>query len=159
MINDVLNLMISYNSPDIRRINHAIKVFSLALNIAENEKISFDFIDIKSDEFKLTDELYIKMNSRGKPLTPFENFKAQFSGLLASKKTDYAKAVRTYVNTTVSYQQYFAFKIDSVWMDLFWSYRTKTENEIDSSIYRFINFIAEFLFFKGNNDFYSSIDI
>jgi hypothetical protein len=119
-------------------------------NITEEEKITFDFIDIKSDEFKLTDELYIKMNSRGKPLTPFENFKAQFSGLLASKKTDYAKAVRTYVNTTVSYQQYFAFKIDSVWMDLFWSYRTKTENEIDSTIYRFINFIAEFLFFKGN---------
>jgi len=119
-------------------------------NITEKEKITFDFIDIKSDEFKLTDELYIKMNSRGKPLTPFENFKAQFSGLLASKKTDYAKAVRTYVNTTVSYQQYFAFKIDSVWMDLFWSYRTKTENEIDSTIYRFINFIAEFLFFKGN---------
>jgi len=119
-------------------------------NITEKEKITFDFIDIKSDEFKLTDELYIKMNSRGKPLTPFENFKAQFSGLLASQKTDYAKAVRTYVNTTVSYQQYFAFKIDSVWMDLFWSYRTKTENEIDSTIYRFINFIAEFLFFKGN---------
>lgn len=119
-------------------------------NITEKEKITFDFIDIKSDEFKLTDELYIKMNSRGKPLTPFENFKAQFSGLLASKKTDYAKTVRTYVNTTVSYQQFFAFKIDSVWMDLFWSYRTKTENEIDSTIYRFINFIAEFLFFKGN---------
>lgn len=37
MINDVLNLMISYNSPDIKRINHAIKVFSFALNIAENE--------------------------------------------------------------------------------------------------------------------------
>lgn len=37
MINDVLNLMVSYNSPDIRRINHAIKVFSFALNIAENE--------------------------------------------------------------------------------------------------------------------------
>ncbi len=119
-------------------------------NITEKEKITFDFIDIKSDEFKLTDELYIKMNSRGKPLTPFENFKAQFSGLLASKKTDYTKAVRTYVDTTVSYQQYFAFKIDSIWMDLFWSYRTKTTNEIDSSIYRLINFIAEFLFFKGN---------
>lgn len=119
-------------------------------NITEKEKITFDFIDIKSDEFKLTDELYIKMNSRGKPLTPFENFKAQFSGLLASQKTDYAKSVRSYVNTTISYQQYFAFKIDSVWMDLFWSYRTKTGNEIDSSIYRFINFIAEFLFFRGN---------
>jgi len=119
-------------------------------NITEEKKITFDFIDIKSDEFKLTDELYIKMNSRGKPISPFENFKAQFSGLLASKKTDYAKAVRSYVNTNVSYQQYFAFKIDSVWMDLFWSYRTKTANKIDSSIYTFINFIAEFLFFKGN---------
>ena len=38
--------------------------------------ITFDYIDIKSDEFKLTDELYKKMNSRGKPLTSFENFKA-----------------------------------------------------------------------------------
>lgn len=119
-------------------------------NITENEKVTFDFIDIRSDEFKLTDELYIKMNSRGKPLAPFENFKAQFSGFLASKKTDYENANRDYVNTTVNYQQYFAFKIDSVWMDLFWSYRIKTANEIDSTIYRFINFIGEFLFFKGN---------
>lgn len=119
-------------------------------NLTNKEKVTFDFIDIKSDEFKLTDELYIKMNSRGKPLTPFENFKAQFSGLLASKKTDYTKSVRSYEKTSVSYQQYFAFKIDSVWMDLFWSYRTKTRNEIDNSIYQFINFVAEFLFFRGN---------
>lgn len=119
-------------------------------NLTNKEKVTFDFIDIKSDEFKLTDELYIKMNSRGKPLTPFENFKAQFSGLLASKKTDYTKSVRSYEKTPISYQQYFAFKIDSVWMDLFWSYRKKTGNDIDNSIYRFINFVAEFLFFRGN---------
>jgi len=119
-------------------------------NLTHNDKITFDFIDIKSEEFKLTDELYIKMNSRGKPLTPFENFKAQFSGLLASPKTDYEKAVRNYVNTQVSYQQYFAFNIDSAWMDLFWGYRTKTDNDIDTGIYRFINFVAEFLFFRDN---------
>jgi len=119
-------------------------------NLTIKEKITFDFIDIKSDEFKLTDELYIKMNSRGKPLTPFENFKAQFSGLLASEKTDYIKSVRGYEKTTISYQQYFAFKIDSVWMDLFWSYRTQTGNDIDNSIYQFINFVAEFLYFRGN---------
>jgi hypothetical protein len=40
-------------------------------NLFKNRKITFDYIDIKSDEFKLTDELYIKMNSRGKPLTSF----------------------------------------------------------------------------------------
>ena len=31
----------------------------------------------------LNDDLYIKMNSRGKPLTEFENFKARFQGLIA----------------------------------------------------------------------------
>lgn len=119
-------------------------------NLIAKEKITFDFIDIKSDEFKLTDELYIKMNSRGKPLTPFENFKAQFSGLLVSKKTDYVDAQLFYEGTSISYQQYFAFKIDSEWMDLFWNYRNKTVNKIDNNIYRFIYYVAEFLFFRGN---------
>lgn len=121
-------------------------------SLTENDKITFDFIDIKSEEFKLTDELYIKMNSRGKPLTPFENFKAQFAGLLASKQTDYENETREYENTQISYQQYFAFKIDAIWMDLFWNYRNKAINKIDVSIYRFINFVAEFLFFRENPD-------
>ena len=29
------------------------------------------------------EDLYIKMNSRGKPLTPFENFKARFEQAIA----------------------------------------------------------------------------
>jgi len=120
--------------------------------LTEKNKITFDFIDIKSDEFKLTDELYIKMNSRGKPLTPFENFKAQFSGLLASKKTDFIDLSREYEGREVTYQQYFAFKIDSKWMDLFWGYRKKTTMKIDTTIYRFINYVAEFLFFRENPD-------
>ncbi len=37
MINEILNLMIKYNSPDVRRINHAIKVYFFAVNIAEEE--------------------------------------------------------------------------------------------------------------------------
>lgn len=120
--------------------------------LTEKNKITFDFIDIKSEEFKLTDELYIKMNSRGKPLTPFENFKAQFSGLLASKKTDYVDLLKEYEGKEVTYQQYFAFKIDSKWMDLFWGYRKKTTMKIDTTIYRFINYVAEFLFFRENSD-------
>lgn len=119
-------------------------------NLVKNRRITFDYIDIKSDEFKLTDELYIKMNSRGKPLTSFENFKAQFSSLLSSKETNYVTLKLNYQDTTVTYQQYFAFKIDSVWMDLFWSYRTKVDSNIDDCIYRFINFSAEFLFYKNN---------
>ncbi|OQX95952.1 hypothetical protein B6I21_02710 [candidate division KSB1 bacterium 4572_119] len=119
-------------------------------NLANNKKITFDYIDIKSEEFKLTDELYIKMNSRGKPLTLFENFKAQFSSLLSLGITDYTDLKLEYEGTKVSYQQYFAFNIDSIWMDLFWKYRNKVKTNIDDCIYNFINFVAEFLFYKDN---------
>ncbi len=40
MVNKILNLMIDYNAPDVRRINHAIKVYTFAVNIAKNEKCS-----------------------------------------------------------------------------------------------------------------------
>lgn len=119
-------------------------------NLVEKNKITFDYIDIKSDEFKLTDELYIKMNSRGKPLTSFENFKAQFSSLLSSATTDYSKLKLEYQDSTITYQQYFAFKIDSVWIDLFWSYRDKVKTITDVCIYRYINYTAEFLYYKDN---------
>jgi hypothetical protein len=122
-----------------------------------DKKITFDYIDIKSEEFKLTDELYIKMNSRGKPLTSFENFKAQFSDLLSSKQTDFKNTTIQYKdildkNTEVTFQQYFAFKIDSVWMDLFWKYRLKTNISIDNCILNFIYYIAEVLYYKNNSD-------
>ena len=41
----------------------------------KRQAITFYFLPIK--DMGLTDELYIKMNSRGKPLTRFENFKAE----------------------------------------------------------------------------------
>ena len=44
--------------------------------------VTFYFLPIT--EMGLTDELYIKMNSRGKPLTPFEHFKAEFEGNMTS---------------------------------------------------------------------------
>ncbi len=120
--------------------------------LVKDDKITFDYLDIKSEEFKLTDELYIKMNSRGKPLTDFENFKAQFSGLLASKNTNFQDETIDFNGKKVSYQQYFAFKIDSVWMDLFWSYRTKTDLKIDVTILNMIYFVAEFLYYKDNKE-------
>jgi hypothetical protein len=65
--------------------------------VEEFDKITFELL--KLDEFKLTDELYVKMNARGKPLTEFENFKAKFVELLG---TDDVK------------------KLDNSWTDLFW---------------------------------------
>lgn len=122
--------------------------------LISEERITFDFIDIKSENFKLTDELYIKMNSRGKPLTEFENFKAQFSDLLSSDKTNYKNDVLVYGGVNVSIQSYFAFNVDSLWMDLFWGYKYKvgTNTTVDGSILNFIYYIAELSSYKKNKE-------
>lgn len=46
--------------------------------------VTFIFMDL--DDYKLTDDLYIKMNSRGKPLTPFENFKAKYEQYIGTEE-------------------------------------------------------------------------
>lgn len=117
-----------------------------------NELITFDYIDIKSDEFKLTDELYIKMNSRGKPLTPFENFKAIFSQLLNDDKTNYFKERIDFKGSKVTYQQYFAFNIDGKWVDLFWDYRKVSDKGLDENILNFFYYVAEMLHYKRNKE-------
>lgn len=40
------------------------------------EKAPISFYYFPLEKYKLTDDLYIKMNARGKALTGFENFKA-----------------------------------------------------------------------------------
>ena len=76
--------------------------------------ISFYFLPIQ--DMGLTDELYIKMNSRGKPLTRFEHFKAELEREL--KVIDGAKAKNMIE------------KIDRDWTDLLWQYRG-ADNIID----------------------------
>lgn len=55
---------------------HFKKINDLWNKLTVEKKIKFYFLPIKN--MGLTDELYIKMNSRGKQLTPFEHFKAEF---------------------------------------------------------------------------------
>lgn len=42
----------------------------------EDCPIHFNFLPLSSSELPVSDDLYIKMNARGKALTSFENFKA-----------------------------------------------------------------------------------
>jgi len=119
-------------------------------NLSENRKITFDYIDIRSGEFKLTDELYIKMNSRGKPLTAFENFKALFSEILSSKDTDFFTEKRTFEGTQVTFQEYFTFKIDSVWTDLFWRFAREKKTDISVCFMNFFAYVAQMCFFKDD---------
>lgn len=67
------------------------------------------------------------MNARGKPLTDFENFKAKFEQYI--KQDDW----ENYVEPTET----FSHQIDTLWTDLFWNYRDKTENIFDEQLLNF----------------------
>lgn len=94
----------------------------------DDNLIRFYYVNL--EHIGLTDDLYIKMNARGKLLTPFENFKASFEKLIRDEKWD----------TNSDFSLTFANKIDGVWTDLFWKYFRKN-NSIDNAFIRFISTI------------------
>ena len=96
------------------------------LTDSEHPAISFHILPLPSSD--LTDDLYIKMNSRGKPLTPFENFKARFEEMLAKIHSAEAES--------------FAQKVDTVWSDILWNYRGD-DNLIDDEFMRYFRFATE----------------
>ncbi|MBK5143144.1 DUF262 domain-containing protein [Budviciaceae bacterium BWR-B9] len=83
--------------------------------------ITFRFLNLA--EFKLTDDLYIKMNARGKPLTGFENFKARLEKTIKSFTGEWPEYRLSFKDAPVSGYEYFIHKIDTDWADLFWCYR------------------------------------
>jgi hypothetical protein len=92
--------------------------------------ISFHYIELQN--FGLSDDLYIKMNARGKPLTDFENFKAKFEQHINKESWE------NNVETTET----FSHQIDTIWTDLFWNYRDKTENVFDEQLLNFFRTMA-----------------
>ena len=123
------------------------KEFFASLMDEANPIITFIFMDLK--EYKLTDDLYIKMNSRGKPLSKFENFKAKFEqyikGLFnddASLKNKKYRIKYSSIESEVDLYKYFSYNIDTKWTTLFWQYckNGKAQN-LDSYIENFIRVI------------------
>ena len=98
-----------------------------------NPPISFYFLPLK--DMGLTDNLYIKMNSRGKPLTDFEHFKADFEKIIKSVSLDLYND--------------FVKKVDNDWVDLFWNYRSR-ENVIDDDFMRYYRFVTEMICFQND---------
>ena len=92
--------------------------------------ISFHYIELQN--FGLSDDLYIKMNARGKPLTDFENFKAKFEQHINKESWE----------NNVESTETFSHKIDTLWTDLFWNYRDKTENVFDEQLLNFFRTMA-----------------
>lgn len=107
----------------------------------EAPPVIFHFKELNN--FGFSDDLYIKMNARGKLLTDFENFKARFEKHVAKWESQIQNNTET-----------FSHKIDTTWTDLFWKYRN-SENQIDESFIKFIAGIA-INFYAQNQDIYSN---
>jgi hypothetical protein len=92
----------------------------------ETPAITFHLLPI--ERMGLSEDLYIKMNSRGKPLTPFENFKARFEKMLEASSPDRVDE--------------FAVKVDGAWSDLLWAYRGG-DDVVDDEFLRYFQFVTE----------------
>ena len=105
----------------------------------EEKCITFYFLPIK--DMGLTDELYIKMNSRGKPLTLFEHFKAELEREIRIIDGNLADRI--------------IGKIDRDWTDLLWEYRnsgsgTFDDYIIDDEFLRYFKFICDVICYRQN---------
>lgn len=104
------------------------------LTAPENPAISFLLLPVAAQQ--LDNTLYVKMNSRGRPLTEFENFKADLEALLHKNPAIDGAAVES-----------FSGKIDTDWADLFWLYRGDNDL-IDEECMRYLRFLFEVLAWK-----------
>ena len=92
----------------------------------EEGAVTFYWLNL--EEHQLTDELYLKMNARGKQLSNFENFKASLVKRIADNGWE----------ENIQEKESFSFKMDTIYTDLFWEYRGEV-NVID---YEVTNFFA-----------------
>lgn len=102
------------------------------------DNISFYFLPLS--KMGVTDELYIKMNSRGKALTRFEHFKAELELKTKEVDQDLSKRIMR--------------KIDREWTDILWPFRnSETDNAqanaiTDDEFMRYIHFVSDIIRFQ-----------
>ncbi|MBD5425962.1 MAG: DUF262 domain-containing protein [Treponema sp.] len=99
-----------------------------------SDKSAIVFYELKLENFGLTDDLYIKMNARGKSLTNFENFKADFVGYLTERENKKESDENT--------AERISRKLDTDWTDIFWENRYIDESKnchIDEIYFGFLN--------------------
>ncbi|MEE4690580.1 DUF262 domain-containing protein [Pseudomonas alliivorans] len=99
--------------------------------------ITFQLLDL--DHFGLSDDLYIKMNARGKPLTAFETFKARYEHELKGQFGDETREISGQAFTVADY---FARRMDTGWADFFWAYRDRETHLYDDAIMNFFHAVA-----------------
>ena len=104
------------------------------------EKDAIVFYHLPLSDFGLSDDLYIKMNARGKQLTGFENFKADIIGYITKQAQDETieHSIRTEWEKLLDPKNGIPIKLDTDWTDIFWESRSR-DNRIDEIFFTFLN--------------------
>lgn len=119
--------------------------------VLKAENCPFEMYQLVLSEFKLSDDLYIKMNSRGKPLSEFEYFKANFSEIITDEEL----------------KQKFEKQIDQDWFDCIWKLLLETEEAknvkdiallVDNSFLNLFNFITYVIGLKNDIPYSDTIE-
>lgn len=105
-----------------------IHIRSSDISLNDLDNITFEIFELKDFGEVQAEELYRKMNSRGKSLTPFENFKAIYEQISYNKSIDKYKEI--------------ARKFEKNWSNEFWE-ESENCNSIDSRFMNFIYFLTE----------------
>lgn len=100
----------------------------LTRSMDDDPIITFSYLPMEN--YALTDDLYIKMNSRGKNLSDFENFKAKFLQHLKKNNLPF---------------EHFEKSIDKAWTDLFWDYRSDWDNTFDEEFMNVFTYFTEMI--------------
>ena len=109
------------------------------------ENIQFSFLDMK--EKGLTDDIYVKMNGRGRPLSYFENLKSWME-----------EKIIHYFGPENEFTKDWQTKIDNKWTDFFWANRDKSQDhpeEIDDEQERFFYNLLRIFWTKNDKKFVS----
>ena len=126
--------------------NHTDFVSYWEILIKEDCPIYFNFLPLQSEKLPISDDLYIKMNARGKSLTDFENFKADLIDWIY-------KDENKSVFETDERRALFASKLDNEWTDFFWNPEL---GKVDEVFFAFINrfFYNELIMVKNDGGKY-----
>jgi hypothetical protein len=113
------------------------KDFYRRLTSGPESPITFQLLDLES--FGLSDDLYIKMNARGKPLTAFETFKARLEEHIESVLPSDSFVLH---GREVGAREYLSHRIDTTWADVLWHYRDEKTSLFDEQFMKLVRAVV-----------------
>jgi hypothetical protein len=93
------------------------------------------FLLVELEKFGLSDDLYIKMNARGKPLSAFESFKALLGKRVVDEGWEH----------DLDTEAQFAIRVDTRWTDFFWRLCPSEKSGLKRIDEAFLSFITHSL--------------